>query len=256
MNLALSRPIACIDLETTGVSITQDRIVEISIVKIHPDGRKEVRTRRVNPEMPIPAEATAVHGISDADVAEEPTFKQLANGIKQFLEQCDLCGFNSNKFDIPILTEEFLRAGLEVNFRDRHLVDVQQIFFKKEPRNLSAAYQFYCGKELTGAHSAEADALATVEILLGQLERYTDLENNVEFLGNYSKGEDFLDYSRRIKLVNNVPTFNFGKYKDKSVAEVLRKEPQYYDWMMKGDFALDTKNVVSRIFHETMLKKP
>lgn len=255
MNLKLTRPIACVDLETTGVSITQDRIVEISIIKIHPDGRKEVKTRRINPQIPIPAEATAVHGISDADVANEPTFKELANGIKQFLENCDLCGFNSNKFDFPILTEEFLRAGLEVNFRNRHLVDVQQIFFKKEPRNLSAAYQFYCGKEMQNAHSAEADALATLEILFGQIEKYSDLENNVEFLGNFSKGEDFLDYSRRIKLVNNLAVFNFGKYKDKVVSDVLRQEPQYYDWMMKGDFALDTKNVVSKIFHQTMLKK-
>lgn len=256
MNLNLKRPIACVDLETTGVSITQDRIVEISIVKIHPDGKQEIKTRRMNPGMPIPAEATAVHGISNEDVANEPSFKELANGIKQFLENCDLCGFNSNKFDFPILTEEFLRAGLEVNFRDRHLVDVQQIFFKKEPRNLSAAYQYYCNKEMINAHSAEADALATMEILFGQLEKYNDLENNVEFLGNFSKGEDYMDYSRRIRLVNNIPFFNFGKYKDKPVSEVLKKEPQYYDWMMKGDFALDTKNVVSKIFHETMLKKP
>jgi DNA polymerase-3 subunit epsilon len=256
MNLNLKRPIACVDLETTGVSITQDRIVEISIVKIHPDGKQEIKTRRMNPGMPIPAEATAVHGISNEDVANEPSFKELANGIKQFLENCDLCGFNSNKFDFPILTEEFLRAGLEVNFRDRHLVDVQQIFFKKEPRNLSAAYQYYCNKEMINAHSAEADALATMEILFGQLAKYSDLENNVEFLGNFSKGEDYMDYSRRIRLVNNIPTFNFGKYKDKPVSEVLKKEPQYYDWMMKGDFALDTKNVVSKIFHETMLKKP
>lgn len=255
MNLNLKRPIACVDLETTGVSITQDRIVEISIVKIHPDGKQEIKTRRMNPGMPIPAEATAVHGISNEDVANEPSFKELANGIKQFLENCDLCGFNSNKFDFPILTEEFLRAGLEVNFRDRHLVDVQQIFFKKEPRNLSAAYQYYCNKEMINAHSAEADALATMEILFGQLAKYSDLENNVEFLGNFSKGEDYMDYSRRIRLVNNIPTFNFGKYKDKPVSEVLKKEPQYYDWMMKGDFALDTKNVISKIFTETMLKK-
>lgn len=255
MNLKLTRPIACVDLETTGVSITQDRIVEISIIKIHPDGRQEIKTRRINPLIPIPAEATAVHGISNEDVANEPTFKELANGIKQFLENSDLCGFNSNKFDFPILTEEFLRAGMEVNFRNRHLVDVQQIYFKKEPRNLSAAYKYYCGKEMENAHSAEADALATLEILFGQIEKYPDLENNVEYLGNFSKGEDFLDYSRRIKLVNNVPVFNFGKYKDKAVSDVLRHEPQYYDWMMKGDFALDTKNVVSKLFHETMLKK-
>jgi DNA polymerase III subunit epsilon len=255
MNLTLTRPIACVDLETTGISITQDRIVEISIIKIHPDGKRDIKTRRVNPGIPIPREASEVHGIYDEDVANEPTFKELANGIKQFLENCDLCGFNSNKFDFPILTEEFIRAGMDVNFRDRHLVDVQQIFFKKEPRNLAAAYKFYCGKELHNAHSAEADALATVDILYAQINHYDDLNNSVEDLALLSKGEDFLDYSRRFKLVNNIPVFNFGKYKDKSIAEVLRKEPQYYDWIMKGDFALDTKNVISKLFHEIMLKK-
>jgi DNA polymerase-3 subunit epsilon len=255
MKLNLKRPIACVDLETTGISITQDRIIEISIIKIFPDGTKEIKTRYINPQMPIPAEATAVHGISDSDVANEPTFKELANGIKQFLENCDLCGFNSNRFDFPILTEEFLRVGMEENFKDKHLVDVQQIFFKKEPRNLTAAYKFYCEKELQNAHSAEADALATFEILLAQLDKYSDLQNDVESLGNFSKGEDFMDYSRRVKIVQGKPVFNFGKYKDKSVSEVLQKEPQYYDWIMKGDFALDTKNVISKLFHETMLKK-
>ncbi len=255
MNLKLTRPIACVDLETTGVSITQDRIVEISIIKLHPDGKKEVKTRRINPGIPIPKEASEIHGIYDEDVANEPGFKELANSIKQFLENCDLCGFNSNKFDFPILTEEFFRVGLDVNFRDRHLVDVQQIFFKKEPRNLSAAYKFYCGKELQDAHSAEADALATMDILFAQISHYEDLSDTVEELAVLSKGEDFLDYSRRVKLVNGIPVFNFGKYKDKAVTEVLKKEPQYYDWMMKGDFALDTKNVVSKLFHDMMFKK-
>jgi DNA polymerase-3 subunit epsilon len=255
MNLKLTRPIACVDLETTGVSVTQDRIVEISIIKIHPDGKREVKTRRINPGMPIPIEASKIHGIYDADVANEPSFKELANSIKQFLENCDLCGFNSNKFDFPILTEEFFRVGLDVNFRDRHLVDVQQIFFKKEPRNLSAAYKFYCGKELVDAHSAEADALATMDILFAQISHYDDLSDTVEELAILSKGEDFLDYSRRIKVVNGTPLFNFGKFKDKAVTEVLKKEPQYYDWMMKGDFALDTKNVLSKLFHDMMFKK-
>ena len=255
MNLKLTRPIACVDLETTGVSVTQDRIVEISIIKIHPDGKREVKTRRINPGMTIPIEASKIHGIYDADVANEPSFKELANSIKQFLENCDLCGFNSNKFDFPILTEEFFRVGLDVNFRDRHLVDVQQIFFKKEPRNLSAAYKFYCGKELVDAHSAEADALATMDILFAQISHYDDLSDSVEELAVLSKGEDFLDYSRRIKLVNGIPLFNFGKFKDKAVTEVLKKEPQYYDWMMKGDFALDTKNVLSKLFHDMMFKK-
>lgn len=255
MNLQLSRPIACVDLETTGTSIIHDRIIEISIIKVFPDGKKDIRTRRINPQIPIPKEASDVHGIYDEDVENEPSFKELANGIKQFLDNCDLCGFNSNKFDFPILTEEFLRAGLDVNFKDRHLVDVQQIFFKKEPRNLAAAYQFYCQKEMIDAHSAEADASATLEILYAQLERYQDLEKNVSFLGAFSKGDDFLDYSRRVKLVNQVPVFNFGKHKDKPVSEVFQKEPAYYDWIMKGDFALDTKNVMSKIFTDTMLKK-
>lgn len=255
MNLKLTRPIACVDLETTGTSVIHDKIVEISIIKIHPDGRKEIKTRRINPQMPIPKEASDVHGIYDEDVVSEPSFKELANGIKQFLDNSDLCGFNSNKFDFPILTEEFLRAGIEVNFRDRSLVDVQQIFFKKEPRSLSAAYKFYCDKEIENAHSAEADALATLEVLYAQLDKYEDLEKNVEFLGKFSQGDDVLDYSRRVKLLNGIPVFNFGKHKDKPLAEVFKKEPSYYDWIMKGDFALDTKNVVSKIFNESMLKK-
>ncbi len=255
MNLALTRPIACVDLETTGTSITQDRIIEISIVKLHPDGTRDIKTRRMNPTIPIPAAASEVHGIYDADVANEPTFKELANGIKQFLDNCDLCGFNSNKFDFPILTEEFLRVGIEVDFRQRHLVDVQQIFFKKEPRNLSAAYKFYCKQELENAHSAEANALATMDILFAQLDHYDDLKTDVEFLGNFSNGEDSVDYARRIKLVNNIPVFNFGKHKDKSVATVFAQEPSYYDWIMKGDFALDTKKVISKIYFDSKLKK-
>ncbi len=255
MNLVLTRPIYCVDLESTVTSITQDRIVEISIIKVFPDGKRDIKTRRINPTIPIPAAASAVHGIFDQDVADQPTFRELANGIKQFLDHCDLCGFNSNKFDFPILTEEFLRAGIEVDFRDRHLVDVQQIFFKKEPRNLSAAYKFYCKKELENAHSAESDALATIDILLAQIEQYDDLENNVEFLGQYSGGDDTLDYARRIKLVNNVPVFNFGKHKDKPVTAVFTQEPSYYDWIMKGDFALDTKKIISKIYFEAKLKK-
>ncbi|MEZ5047714.1 MAG: 3'-5' exonuclease [Chitinophagaceae bacterium] len=255
MNLKLERPIACIDLETTGTSITKDRIVEISIIKLLPDGNTDKKTRKINPGMPIPKEASDIHGIYDEDVANEPNFKELANGIKQYIENCDLCGFNSNKFDLPLLTEEFLRAGIEVDFKKRKLVDVQQIFFKKEPRNLTAAYKFYCNKNLEDAHSAEADALATIEILLAQIAHYNDIGDTVESLHTFSGESDFLDYTHRIKLVNNVPVFNFGKYKDKAVAEVFKKEPSYYDWMMKGDFALELKNIISKIFNETMLKK-
>ncbi len=255
MNIVLQRPIACLDLETTGVNITHDRIIEISIIKIFPDGKKDIKTRRVNPTIPIPAESSAIHGIVDADVANEPTFQALANGIKQFLENCDLCGYNSNKFDLPILTEEFLRAGIDIDFKSRKQVDVQQIFYKKEPRTLEAAYKFYCNKQIENAHSAEADALATMEILESQIVHYDDLGNTVEQLHNFSKGDDMLDYSRRVKLVNNIPVFNFGKHKDKALAEVFKKEPSYYDWIMKGDFSQDTKQVISKIFTETMLKK-
>ncbi|HNB81959.1 MAG TPA: 3'-5' exonuclease, partial [Chitinophagaceae bacterium] len=212
-------------------------------------------TRRMNPGIPIPPEASAVHGIYDADVAHEPGFDQLAKGIKQFLENCDLCGFNSNKFDFPILTEEFLRAGVDIDFRDRHLVDVQQIFFKKEPRNLSAAYKFYCGKELEEAHSAEADATATVDILMAQIDFYQDIGQSVEELALLSKGADFMDYSRRVKILNGIPVFNFGKYKDKPVAEVFKKEPQYYSWIMNGDFTRDTKEVMTRLYNETALAR-
>ena len=255
MNLNLKNPIACIDLETTGTNISQDRIVEISIVKLFPDEKKEVKTRRINPTIPIPIQASEVHGIYDEDVKNEPTFKELAKGIKAFLDNCDLCGFNSNKFDIPILTEEFLRAGIEIDFRERKLVDVQQIFFKKEPRNLSAAYKLYCNKTLDNAHSAEADALATLEILEAQINYYDDLENNIDFLSNFSNGDDGIDYVRRLKIVNNKVVFNFGKHKDKSILEVFQHEPSYYDWIMKGDFALDTKKIISKIYLDFKLNK-
>ncbi|HMN32931.1 MAG: 3'-5' exonuclease [Chitinophagaceae bacterium] len=255
MKLALTNPIACIDLETTGTSITQDRIVEISIVKLFPDGNKEIKTRRMNPTIPIPNQASQVHGIYDDDVKAEPTFRELANGIKKYLENCDLCGFNSNKFDIPILTEEFLRVGIDVDFRERKLVDVQQIFFKKEPRNLSAAYKLYCNKSLENAHSAEADALATLDILEAQINYYDDLDNNIDFLSKFSTGEDGIDYARRLRIVNNVVVFNFGKHKDKSIIEVFSNEPSYYDWIMKGDFALDTKRIISKIYLDHKLKK-
>jgi DNA polymerase-3 subunit epsilon len=255
MNLKLERPIACIDLETTGVNVSHDRIVEISIIKIHPDGKRDIKTRRINPTIPIPKESSDVHGIFDADVAGEPTFKELANGIKQFLENCDLCGYNSNKFDFPMLTEEFLRIGMEVDFKSRHQIDVQQIFYKKEPRTLGAAYKFYCNKTIENAHSAEADALATVDILEAQITHYEDLGDTVKQLHDFSKGDDMLDYSRRVKLLNGIPVFNFGKHKDKPVAEVFKKEHGYYDWIMKGDFSQDTKQVISKLFNETMLKK-
>jgi DNA polymerase III subunit epsilon len=253
--LQLKRPLAILDLETTGITITTDKILEIAIVKIMPDGSEKKIIKRLNPGMPIPKASSDIHGILDADVANEPTFKDAANEIKMFLDNCDLAGYNSNRFDIPLLTEEFLRVGIDINLRDRKMVDVAQIFMKMEKRTLEAAYKFYCKKQLIDAHSAEADVRATYEVLLSQLEMYGELENDVTFLHDFSKGEEFADFSRRIKLVNAEPVFNFGKYKEQSVATVFKKEPQYYDWMMRGDFAQDTKKVISEIFNRLMLNK-
>jgi DNA polymerase III subunit epsilon len=254
MTLQLTRPLAFFDLETTGITITTDRIIDIAIIKLMPDGEQQKKYFRLNPGVPIPAQSTAIHGISDDDVKDAPTFKQVANEIKQFLDNCDLAGYNSNRFDIPLLTEEFLRVGLDVNMKDRKMVDVQQIFMKMEKRTLEAAYQFYCNKKLENSHSAEADVQATLDVLLGQLDKYDDLDSSVDALHNISKGEDFADFSRRIKINAGVPCFNFGKYKEQSVAAVFEKEPQYYNWMMKGDFAQDTKVVITDIYTKLKLK--
>ena len=202
------------DLETTGTDTSRDRIVEISMVKVSPSGDKEIKTRRINPEMPIPAEASAVHHITDEDVKDCPTFKQIAKSLKAFMEGCDFGGFNSNRFDLPLLVEEFLRAGVDVDFRNRRYIDVQNIFHKKEERTLVAAYRFYCDKDLTAAHSAEADTLATYEVLLGQLERYDDLENDVDFLATYSSRGETADFAGRIAYnEEGKEIFTFGKYK-------------------------------------------
>jgi DNA polymerase III subunit epsilon len=249
--IQLTRPIAFFDLETTGISVTADRIIEICIIKVFPDNnRREEKTMRINPGMPIPAGSTEVHGITDEMVKDCPSFSQVAQELKAFLDDCDLGGYNSNRFDIPLLTEEFLRAGIQVDFKKRKMVDVQQIFMKMEKRNLSAAYRFYCGKELINSHSAEADVKATIEVLESQLQMYTELKNDVDFLHEFSKGEDFADHSRRIKIVNGEPVFFFGKYKEQSVKEIFKREPGYYNWMMKGDFAQDTKAVITEIFNE------
>ncbi|MBQ5614544.1 MAG: 3'-5' exonuclease [Tidjanibacter sp.] len=248
MKLNLKRPIVFFDLETTGVDISHDRIVEIAVVKVEPSGDKEVKVRRINPGMPIPPAATAVHGITDEDVKDSPRFEQIARSLYAFIEGCDLGGYNSNKFDVPMLAEEFLRAGVEVDFKNRKFVDVQTIFHKKEQRTLSAAYMFYCGKELENAHSASADTLATYEVLEAQLDRYPDLENDINFLAEYTSRDRSVDYAGRIMLDDNdCEVFAFGKYKGQSVAEVFRKEPSYYDWMMKGDFPLYTKRVITEI---------
>ena len=249
MKLNLKRPIIFFDLETTGTDTSKDRIVEISMVKIALDGEQTIKTRRINPEMPIPAEATAVHHITDEDVKDCPTFKQIAKSLKAFMEGCDFGGFNSNRFDLPVLVEEFLRAGVDVDFRKRRYVDVQNIFHKKEERTLTAAYRFYCNKELgEAAHSAEADTLATYEVLLGQLERYDDLENDIEFLAKYSTRDQYADFAGRIAYNDNgEEIFTFGKYKGRLVAEVFAEEPSYYDWMMKGDFPQYTKKIITEI---------
>ncbi len=253
--LKLTRPLASIDLETTGINPGTDRIVEIAIVKVLPDGTRSVKRKLLNPEMPIPRTASDVHGITDELVKDAPTFKLVANELKQVLDGCDIAGYNSNRFDIPVLMEEFLRAKVEFDMKGRRLVDVQKIFHQMEQRTLSAAYKFYCNKNLDGAHSAEADATATYEILEAQLERYPVLGNTIDTILK-TIGEDIIvDFARRFVMDNGVEVFNFGKFKGRSVAEVLRAEPQYYDWMMKGDFPQHTKQKLTEIYTRTMLKK-
>ena len=249
MKLNLKRPIIFFDLETTGTDTARDRIVEISMVKISPDGEKTIKTRRINPEMPITAEATAVHHISDDDVKDCVTFKQIAKSLKAFMEGCDFGGFNSNRFDLPVLAEEFLRAGVDVDLRNRRYIDVQNIFHKREERTLVAAYRFYCNKELgDAAHGAEADTLATYEVLLGQLERYEDLQNDVDFLSEYSTRNRTADFAGRIGYDDKEQEiFTFGKYKGRVVAEIFEKDPSYYDWMMNGDFPQYTKKIITEI---------
>lgn len=248
MGLALKKPIVFFDLETTGVDVAKDRIVEISILKLHPDGKKEIKTRRVNPEMPIPKSSSEIHGIYDKDVEDEPTFKSMAKSLAAFIANSDLAGFNSNKFDVPLLAEEFLRVGVDFEIDNRSLVDVQNIFHKMEQRTLVAAYKFYCGKDLTDAHSAEADNIATYEVLEAQIERYDELENNVNFLSEFSRRTNNVDLMGRIVFNDeNVEVFNFGKHKGVSVSQVLEKDPSYYKWMMNGDFPLYTKKVLTAI---------
>lgn len=247
--MKLTRPIIFFDLETTGVDTARDRIVEISMVKIGVDGEKQVKTRRINPEMPIPAEATAVHGITDEDVRNEPTFKQIAKSLTQFIEGCDFGGFNSNRFDLPVLVEEFMRAGVDVDFKRRKYVDVQNIFHKKEQRTLVAAYKFYCDKDLENAHSAEADTMATYEVLEAQIERYGDIGNTIEELAAFSTHNETVDFAGRIALNDKgEEMFTFGKYKGRSVAEIFRIEPSYYSWLINGDFPQYTKKIFTEIY--------
>jgi DNA polymerase-3 subunit epsilon len=254
--LQLTRPIAFIDLETTGVNLSSDRIVEIAIVKLMSDGSRLVKRKLINPQIPIPQSSSDIHGITDEMVKDAPTFKQAGNEIKQFLEGCDLGGYNSNRFDIPILMEEFLRAGMEeVDLSQQRMIDVQHIFYQMEPRTLTAAYKYYCDKELENAHSAEVDIKATIEVLEAQVARYPKLGNTVDSILGVIGEEKVVDYARRFIFdEKGVEVFNFGKYKGKSVVDTLKYEPQYYDWMMKGDFPLHTKRKLTEIFNRALLK--
>ncbi len=248
MNLNLKNPIAFIDLETTGIDVAKDKIVEISILKVNPNHSEEIKTLRINPECPIPPTSTEIHGISDEDVKDAPTFPQVAKNIADFIEGCDLAGYNSNKFDFPLLAEEFLRADVDIDLKRHKFIDVQVIFHKKEKRTLEAAYQFYCEKNLENAHSAEADTKATYEVLKGQLEKYDDLNNDMEYLSEFSSHNKSVDFAGRIIYDdNNVEVFNFGKNKGKSVEWVLKNQPGYYEWMMKSDFPLYTKKILTQI---------
>ena len=248
MELKLVKPIVFFDLETTGTNITDDRIVEISYIKVYPDGREESRTLRINPGRPIPPEATAVHHISDADVANAPLFAQVAGELAAVFTDVDIAGFNSNRFDVPLLVEEFLRVGTNLDLAKCRFVDVPTIFHQMEQRKLSAAYLFYCGKELDGAHSADADTRATYEVLKAQLDRYESLQNDIDFLSKFSTQNRNVDFAGRIVYNDkDVEVFNFGKYKGMPVAEVMVRDSGYYSWIMQGDFPLNTKNVITRI---------
>ena len=255
MPLRLKRPLAFIDLETTGTNLACDHIIEIAIVRLNVDNTRQIKRKLLNPGVPIPAGSTDVHGYTDEMVKDAPTFKQVANEIKQFIENCDLCGYNSNRFDVPMLVEEFLRAGLEFDIAHRKLVDVQKIFHQMEQRTLSAAYKFYCDKNLDGAHTAEADAVATWEVLEAQITRYPQLGESVETILGFLGEDQVVDLARRFVMEKGIEVFNFGKHKGKAVAEILKAEPQYYDWMMKGEFPLHTKLKLTEILNRTLLKK-
>ncbi|MCF1421326.1 MULTISPECIES: 3'-5' exonuclease [Mangrovimonas] len=248
MSLKLNKPICFFDLETTGINISKDRIVEISILKVHPNGKEDIYTQLVNPTIPIPAETTKVHGISDADVADKPTFKEIAKEVSQMIKDADLGGFNSNRFDIPLLAEEMLRAEVDFDMKNRLAVDVQAIFHKMEQRTLSAAYKFYCDKNLEDAHSAEADTKATYEVLKAQVERYEALENDMKFLAEFSSRKQYADFAGFIAFnKKGEECFSFGKHKGKRVEDVLTEEPGYFGWLLNADFPLYTKKVLTAI---------
>lgn len=248
MSLKLNRPLVFFDLETTGTDVLKDRIVEMSFIKLFPDGKREEKTKRVNPQMPIPKEATAIHGISDEDVANEPVFKAYAKSLASWLKGCDLAGFNSNHFDVPVLIEEFNRAGVDYSISDVNLIDVFNIYRMKEKRNLAAAYKFYCDKDLIDAHSASADINATLEVLFAQVEKYDDLkESTVASLAEFSSSGSLDLMGRIVRDEKGIPVFNFGKYKGQSVSAVFEKDGSYYAWMMNGEFEASTKDVITKI---------
>tara|TARA_A100001011_G_scaffold374008_1_gene434020 strand:+ start:1039 stop:1809 length:771 start_codon:yes stop_codon:yes gene_type:complete len=248
MNLNLTRPLCFFDLETTGVNVTKDRIVEIAILKLHPDGNKEDKTWRVNPECPIPPQVSAVHGIYDADVADEPNFKSLSKKIHNFIKDADLAGYNSDRFDIPLLAEEMLRAEIDFDFKNFKTVDVQTIFHKMEQRTLTAALKFYCNEELVDAHSAMADTKATHDVLMAQLERYKDLEGNVNFLSEFTTRKKSADFAGFIVFnKEGQECFSFGKHKGKTVESILEDEPGYFGWLINADFPMYTKKVLTAI---------
>jgi DNA polymerase-3 subunit epsilon len=257
MNLKLEKPIVFFDLETTGVQVAKDRIVEISILKVFPNGNKESKTWLVNPTIPIPAVTTAIHGISDEKVANEPTFEALAEEISDMIHNCDLAGFNSNKFDIPLLAEEFLRVNIDFDMENRKAVDIQNIFHKLEQRTLVAAYKFYCDKDLTNAHSAEADTLATYEILLAQVDKYDELESNVDFLSEFSqRGGKFADMAGFVRFNDKgEEVLSFGKYRDVTLAQIWKDNPGYFSWINQADFPLYTKNVMRNFATKMKLQK-
>lgn len=248
MQLNLKNPLVFFDLETTGIDIVKDRIIEISYVKVFPNGKEESKTMRINPGMPIPPASTAIHGITDDDVRDCPLFKNVAKQLAAQIEGCDLAGYNSNRFDIPLLAEEFLRAGVDIDLTRRKFIDVQTIFYKMEQRTLAAAYKFYCQKSLENAHTAAADTMATYEVLKAQLDRYPELKNDVAFLSEFSSFTNNVDFAGRMVYNDkNQEVFNFGKYKGRLVEEVLKQDPAYYSWMMNGDFPLNTKQKLTEI---------
>lgn len=248
MQLNLKNPLVFFDLETTGIDIVKDRIIEISYVKVFPNGKEESKTMRINPGMPIPPASTAIHGITDDDVKNCPLFKHVAKQLAAQIEGCDLAGYNSNRFDIPLLAEEFLRAGVDIDLTRRKFIDVQTIFYKMEQRTLAAAYKFYCQKSLENAHTAAADTMATYEVLKAQLDRYPELKNDVAFLSEFSSFTNNVDFAGRMVYNDkNQEVFNFGKYKGRLVEEVLKQDPAYYSWMMNGDFPLNTKQKLTEI---------